>query len=114
MNATRKKKPPQPIVGTCRWVGGTPSPAALDNGNAMLLIVPKRREPQAYHVQRLTDGGTVLGYRLVKAGVENTVYDLEQTGDTLRCDCPDATHVDRPGGCKHSKALRAALAACGK
>src|SRR5262245_7591918 len=99
MKATRKRKAPQPVSGTCRWIGGAPSLAALDNGNAMLLIAPEGKQPQAYHAQRLTDGGKVLGYRLTKAGVVETTYDVD--AETWACDCPDATHTDRPGGCKH-------------
>jgi hypothetical protein len=112
MKATRKRKPPQPVSGTCRWVGGAPSLAALDNGDAMLLVKVEGKEPAAYHVQRLTDGEAVVGFRLVKAGIEEKTYDVN--AETWECDCPDATHTDRPGGCKHSKALRAALAACSK
>jgi hypothetical protein len=114
MKATRNRKAPQPVQGTCRWVGGIPSLAALDNGAAMLLIKPENKEPAAYHVQRLKDGENVVGYRLTKAGVENPVYDVEQIGDRFRCDCPDATHTDRPGGCKHVRSLRVALAAVSK
>jgi uncharacterized Zn finger protein len=37
------------------------------------------------------------------------MYDLP--ADLSGCDCPDATyHPERPGGCKHGAALRAALA----
>jgi hypothetical protein len=51
--------------------------------------------------------GRVLGYQLRKP--EGKVYDLSS------CDCPDAEfHPERPGGgCKHRKALRAALRALG-
>ncbi len=84
----------------------------------MLLIVAAGKEPQAYHVQRTTDRqGRSIGYRLTKAGLVNTVYDVEQvelgSERYLVCDCPDATYVDRPGGCKHGKALKAALSVCG-
>jgi hypothetical protein len=114
---TRKRKSVKPrklnpVKGTCRWIGGAPTPGQLDGGDAMLLITVEGKAPQAYHVQRF-DG---RNFRLTKAGVESgTAYDLERVGDGFRCDCPDATHnEERPGGCKHSKALRAALAACSK
>jgi hypothetical protein len=110
MNAT---KPATEVHGICRWVGGAPSPVQLDSGDAVLLIAPAGKSPTAYHVQRIADTARrTLGYRLTKAGTEDAVYDLEAVdgGNSLRCDCPDATYVDRPGGCKHSKALSVALA----
>jgi hypothetical protein len=116
---TKSRKPVKPVSGYSRWIGGTPSLAALDNGNAMLLIAVEGKTPQAYHVQRTSDSrGIAVGYRLTKAGVESdTVYDVEevpQGGEKhYVCDCPDATYRDRATGCKHSKALKAALAAVG-
>ncbi len=105
----RKPRKLEPISGKCRWVGGIPSPAALDNGDALLLITPEGKEPAVYHVQCF-DGN----YRLSKAGVDEAVYDLERTGNGFRCNCADATFCEeRPGGCKHAKALAAALAKVG-
>jgi hypothetical protein len=50
----------------------------------------------------------VDGFRLTKP--DGTVYDLDTTEEPWVCDCPDATfHPERPGGCKHCAALRAAL-----
>src|SRR5579862_8038268 len=96
---TRKSRKLQPVRGKCRWIGGKPSFAALDAGNAMLLIVPEGKEPTAYHVQRLLDGERIAGYRLTKAGIEETVYDVD--GETWECSCPDAVYNDgREGGCK--------------
>jgi hypothetical protein len=41
------------------------------------------------------------------------MYDVATVEEHVwTCDCPDATYQpERPGGCKHVKALRAALAA---
>jgi hypothetical protein len=63
----------------------------------------------AYLVHQLRDDGRLVGFRLEKA--DGTVYDL--AADLSSCDCPDGTwHPERPeGGCKHQKALRAALIA---
>jgi hypothetical protein len=62
----------------------------------------------AYEVLPLHDGEDHVGFRLLKA--DGTMYDVDTAW--WRCDCPDTTfHPERPGGCKHVAALRAALAA---
>jgi hypothetical protein len=51
-----------------------------------------------------------VGYRLKKPTGE--VYDL--AADLSSCDCAHATfYPERPGGCKHRRALTAALASLG-
>ena len=86
----------------------------LDNGDAVLKIVADGKEPTFYFVteNRCADGRR-LGFRLVKIdSLEKTAtYDVEITAHGFRCDCPDATYTDRPGGCKHAAGLKAALAA---
>ena len=117
MKATRNRKAPQPVSGSARWVGGVPSQGRLDDGDAILQITVAGKEPGFYHVETNRDGETVRGYRLIKidALLNAATYDVELHGDgSLTCDCPDAINVERPGGCKHVKALKAALAACGK
>ena len=65
----------------------------------------------AYEILPVYDGEALAGYRLLKA--DGAMYDLP--GDLSGCDCPDATyHPERPGGCKHQQAMRAALAALAK
>jgi hypothetical protein len=60
-----------------------------------------------YTVLRLSSG---VGYRLEKD--DRTSYDVNTEGEVWTCDCPDATfHPERPGGCKHAAALRAAMKA---
>jgi hypothetical protein len=61
-----------------------------------------------FTVHEHKDGGRLLGYRLTK--LDGQVYDLPS--GLNGCDCADASfHPERPGGCRHQKALRAALAA---
>lgn len=112
------RRPPVPVNGSCRWVGGVPTADRLDDGDAILQINAAGKEPGYYHVETVRDGATVRGFRLVKIdGLAKTAtYDLERTPHGLRCDCPDATWTDRPDaalgcGCKHAKALAAALRA---
>jgi hypothetical protein len=64
-----------------------------------------------YEVLPLYDGAALAGYRLLKPG--GAMYDVGTAEPhSWACDCPDATyHPERPGGCKHVRALRAALAA---
>ena len=83
------------VHGTCRWL-----PDEV-NGNRRLEIngVP-------YEVEELGD----RGFRLYRwKGAEIKAIDID--AQTWQCDCEDATYrPNRPGGCKHVRALRAALA----
>jgi hypothetical protein len=98
----------RPATGGCRWaVQPTEThPGCLiissTNGRGMVTTA-------AYLVRVVVEFGRVLGYQLKKA--DGTVYDL--AADLSSCDCPDGTyHPERPeGGCKHRKALAAALKA---
>jgi hypothetical protein len=66
-----------------------------------------------YTVTVLRGTGGTVGYHLLKP--DGTAYDVCTDADTWTCDCPDNTfHPERPGGCKHIAALRAALAVAGK
>jgi hypothetical protein len=62
-----------------------------------------------YYLSVLAGGFRLTGFDPRKEEV--TVYDLP--ADLSSCDCPDACYRDRPGGCKHVKALQA-LKAAGK
>jgi hypothetical protein len=109
-------RPPQapataPARGSCRWIVQPIAPTRDNlrgragrieiNGTAYLFTtraenVPGQNRP------------TVVSYQLDKQN--GTAYDLP--GSLDGCDCPDATfHPERPGGCKHARALRAALKA---
>jgi hypothetical protein len=86
-----------PVTGTWRWAA---QPTDKRTGQPRAT---------AYLVHPVRDYGRLVGWRLEKPG--GVVYDL--AADLSTCDCPDGTyHPERPeGGCKHRKALRAALAA---
>jgi len=94
-NATRKRKPLQEVHGVCKWVRKPGKP--VDDKSGLLEI-----------------SGTLYGliihptaYELLKVG--GTSYNLPR--DLSGCDCPDATFAsERPGGCKHRKALAKLLA----
>jgi len=115
----RKRSSPQPVHGSARWVGGNPTQARLDDGDAIIKIAAEGKEPSFFFVQSNREAdGRLRGYRLTKITrlEEAAVYDVEITPHGLRCDCPDATYVERPGdapgcGCKHAKGLKAALMA---
>jgi hypothetical protein len=99
----RPKAKVKPASGTCRWVlpiGEVGTGVLAINGRNYTLTV-------------LNGESGVVGYRMVKA--DGTAYDIGTTEERWTCDCPDATfHPERPGGCKHVAALRAALKAAGQ
>jgi hypothetical protein len=90
------------VSGACRWLA---RPNARREGGVLSV------NGTAYEVFPLFDDNALVGYRLVKA--DGTMYDVGVAGPHgWTCDCPDATfRPERPGGCKHVRALRAALAA---
>jgi hypothetical protein len=104
-NPIKTRKATRPVSGCCRWLT---KPNHLHEGGVLEI------NGTAYEVFVLYDGEALVGYRLLKA--DGAMYDVgtaEPHGWT--CDCPDATYSpERPGGCKHAKALRAALAALGE
>jgi hypothetical protein len=98
-NPIKTRQATQPATGTCRWLTRPSRP-----GEYGVLAV----NGTAYEVLALFDGDTLAGYRLLKA--DGAMYDLP--ADLGGCDCPDHTfHPERPGGCKHMQALRAAFVA---
>jgi hypothetical protein len=112
---TKQRKPrkaQQPIHGVARWIGSTATQGQLDGGDVVLKIVADGKEAQFYFVETVKDGDKITGYRLVKIDSfdQTATYDVEITPHGFRCDCPDATYSDRPGGCKHAVGLKAALA----
>ena len=101
-NPIKPRPATRPASGLCRWLS---KPNAHHEGGVLQV------NGTAYEALPLLDGETLVGYRLLKA--DGTMYDVETAGPHgWTCDCPDATfHPERPGGCKHVNALRAALAA---
>ena len=95
---TRTRKPLTEAHGTCQWI----EPAK--NGNRQLIV-----NGVLYELEDLQGRGYRL-YRLKDGAV--VAYDIDtRTPHGWTCDCPDATYrPDRPGGCKHVRALQAALA----
>jgi hypothetical protein len=94
----------KPVHGVCKWL------APMDwLGKGLLLI-----NGTPYHVERLHDfsadeGPKPVGFRLTKE--DGTVYDVStDLPHGWTCDCPDGTYnSERPGGCKHIRALQVAV-----
>ena len=98
-NPIKTRKATRPARGMCRWIA---RPNAHHEGGVLAI------NGTAYEVLPVYDGAALAGYRLLKA--DGAMYDLP--ADLSGCDCPDHTfHPERPGGCKHMGAMRAALAA---
>lgn len=111
---TATRKPARETHGTCRLTAACPLalPAALDAGEALLIITPERGDPTTYTVLRLADkDGRTVGYRLTRLAwfvVDRKVYDIDLAGGFgPSCDCPDAQFRSRE--CKHVRCLLAAL-----
>jgi hypothetical protein len=101
MTVLARTRTPKPVSGTCRWVRriAYPFPGILEINGTEYTVLPLYNQPAE-------EDAPVIGYRLVKPD-GRTYYDVN--AETWNCDCPDATYCPRPGGCKHSKALRTAL-----
>jgi hypothetical protein len=108
------RKPLQPASGKCLWLRRPIWPCELIPDGVPGLL---RIRETVYHVLPLADlpaTGPVItrGYRLTKDD-GTTTYDVCLEGHGS-CDCPDGIYRgERPGGCKHQAALRAALRAIG-
>jgi hypothetical protein len=112
--STKSPRPLQPATGSFRWISD-PASLALRfrcGASAALAIGPDGGEEVGYVLTpHLSESGELLGWRLERAD-NGKCYDLP--ADLSACDCKDSLYRDRPGGCKHRKALRAALASVGK
>jgi hypothetical protein len=98
-NPIKTRKATKPATGMARWL----TKPNADHAGGVLQI-----NGTGYEVLPLFDDQSRVGYRLLKA--DGAMYDL--TADLTFCDCPDHTfHPERPGGCKHKRALAAALTA---
>ena len=98
-----------PVHGACRWV----VPLGPESG-AGVLEIRKGGRADLYEVVAFREAGVLVGFRLNKVtGGKEAFYDIDcRPSWGWQCDCPDATfHPERPGGCKHVLALKAALAA---
>jgi hypothetical protein len=101
----------KPATGSCRWV------VPLGETGAGVLEIRRGRQAALYEVVAFHEEGALVGYRLQKVtGGREAMYDIDVRTDPWTCDCPDAVYrgAERPGGCKHVLALRAALAAAAK
>ena len=101
----------KPVHGSCRWV------VPLGEVGAGVLEIRKGGRADLYEVVAFREEGVIVGYRLNKVtGGKEAFYDIDcRPSWGWQCDCPDATfHPERPGGCKHVLALKAASAALGR
>lgn len=99
-NTTRNARPLQPVQGTCKWIRRPGDKIGLDPKSGLLEI---NGTPYGLLIHE-------TAYELLKEG--GISYSLSR--DLTSCDCPDATfNSERPGGCKHRRALAALLRAIG-
>lgn len=101
------RPPVNPVRGVCRWA----KRIGPDSTSGLLYI-----DGQLHGVHELKDdAGKIVGYCMGHGKGENRVYHkIDITWARWECDCPDFIYrrhgMDR-GGCKHVRALKAALAA---
>jgi hypothetical protein len=98
------------VHGGCRWAVQPGTGPALHPGVLVITSTDARGQQNVgtFVVSEHRDGGLLTGYRLEKP--DGTAYDLP--ADLSSCDCPDhCFHPERPGGCRHMRALAAALKA---
>lgn len=100
VKASRKpRKPAEPVHGVCRWM--IPPIELKDFASGVLAIGDTE-----YIVTLPADRS---GARLTKAEGGRDVYHVDLAAGS--CDCDDAKYrPERPGGCKHQAAVRAAVA----
>jgi hypothetical protein len=105
------RKPLRTVNGRCRWLHEPIVPCAqFPDGLPGLLLIETDHICTVYMLSVVVNQGAVAGFRLTKS--DGKVYDIDPAHWT--CDCPDGTfRQNRPGGCKHGRAVRAALARIG-
>ncbi|HEX5270546.1 MAG TPA: hypothetical protein VFW33_08680 [Gemmataceae bacterium] len=100
--------PLPPVTVRARLITGLGTFAADLLAGAAILEIEDATDLKSYWCEANVDRGALLGFRLRRFG-SGEVYDLPSTLDS--CTCPDATfRGERPGGCRHQRAMRAALA----
>jgi hypothetical protein len=111
----RPRKPeaaPVEVHGTCRWIQRPAARADSPARKGRLQI-----NGAEYLVLELLCSETALqlGWTLIRPAqgrVDAAAYDVLLWQGEMQCQCPDAEYrAGRPGGCKHARALAAALAA---
>jgi hypothetical protein len=96
----RNRKPLPEVHGTCKWIH-RPSNGLGEDPNSGLIEINGTLYALLIHE---------TAYEIFKE--DKTTYHLPR--DLSSCDCPDGTYrCERPGGCKHRKALAALLRAAG-
>ena len=96
--STKTRKAPKAVHGTVRL--SRPCDETGHHGSIFINRI-------CYLLETLADGG----FRLMRVADEGKVVTYQQSGNLLRCDCPDATYRPRKDGCKHCRALAALRAA---
>lgn len=109
MTTTRTRKLLDPSHGVCRWIVQLTD----DHAGMLEITTTSTVKPvcEVYRVESCRDG-QCRWWKLTREtgrGAPQT-YDLAR--DLSACDCADATFAgERPGGCKHRRALQVALTA---
>lgn len=88
-------------ANVCRWINRPATPtgiSCLEINGTVYDVLPV-----------LSVGGNVHGYNLHKWDDAGTVYHVDTDFPRWECNCPDSRFRPKPEGCKHIRALKAAL-----
>ncbi len=106
------EKPGLVRSGTCRWVSDNPKAALLCGGCTALVVETSKGVETTYLVRMEFE----YGFTMERTDTGKT-YSIDTSFGDCRehwtCDCPDTTYRSGPGGCKHVRALHAALTKIG-
>jgi hypothetical protein len=116
--AVEPPKPAPPSQGSFKWLDPCPVTgcprlrirSVLSDGSEVVQTYDVEQQPSSCRLWFLKTEWTndLDGRRIRSVRLKHYTVTF---GKTWTCSCPDFAHRSRDGGCKHARALRAALAA---
>ncbi len=106
-----------PVTGSAKWLDDNPAELLRAGCVARLEVrTPRKRgeRVQVYNIQAVIRDGMMVAYKMwyyLGGEKEPTMYtvNIGSNGLPQHCNCRDATHRARVGGCRHERSLTFAL-----